>query len=124
MKEKTKHGFLKSFAFAANGVKLAFRQRNFRIQAGCAFVAVAAGSFFGITSAEWLAVILLIALVLSLEIVNTALESVVDLVTGEWKPLAGKIKDLGAGAVLVASLFAAVGGVLIFFKYFIAWLRL
>lgn len=124
MKVKTKHGFLKSFAFAANGIRLALRQRNFRVQVACAVVTVAAGVFLGITSTEWLAVIILIALVLSLEIVNTALENLVDLVTEEWKPLAGKIKDLGAGAVLVASLFAAIAGVFIFGKYIIVWLRL
>jgi diacylglycerol kinase (ATP) len=55
--------------------------------------------------------------VLGLELMNTALENLVDLVTRERLPLAGKIKDIAAGAVFIASFMAAVVGVLIFRKY-------
>ena len=58
-----------------------------------------------------------IALVLSLEMLNSSIENLVDLVTLERKPLAGKIKDVAAGAVLVASIIALVIGVIVFRKY-------
>ena len=59
--------------------------------------------------------LLLFALVLSLELVNTALEAVVDLVTSERKPLAKKAKDAAAGAVLMSAIIAAILGGIIFF---------
>ena len=58
-----------------------------------------------------------IALVVGFEMVNSAIENLVDLVTLERKPLAGKIKDVAAGAVLFASVIALVVGVIVFRKY-------
>ncbi len=56
----------------------------------------------------------LFGLVIALELVNTAIESVVDLVTTERKPLAKTAKDTAAGAVLVAAIMAAIVGLIIF----------
>ena len=58
-----------------------------------------------------------IALVIGLEIMNSAVEDLVDLVTQERKPLAGKVKDLAAGAVLFASVIAVIIGIIVFRKY-------
>lgn len=68
----------------------------------------------GITPIEWCICLTLFGLVIALELVNTAIESVVDLVTTERKPLAKTAKDTAAGAVLVAAIMAAIVGFIIF----------
>ena len=64
---------------------------------------------------EWCLCFVLFGLIMGLELVNTAVESVVDLVTEEWRPLARRAKDCAAGAVLIAAIWAAVVGGIIFF---------
>ena len=73
-----------------------------------------AGAALGITPTEWCICLTLFGLVIALELVNTAIESVVDLVTTERKPLAKTAKDTAAGAVLVAAIMAAIVGLIIF----------
>ena len=73
--------------------------------------------FPGTECSEWCICLLLFALVISLELVNTAVEAVVDLVTEERKPLAKIAKDTAAGAVLFASLAAVIIGCIIFIPY-------
>lgn len=82
-----------------------------------AFLVIAAGLFFSISITHWCIIAICIIAVLSLEMINTALENLVDLVTVERSPLAGKVKDIAAGAVLVASTGSAVVGLLIFSQY-------
>ena len=78
------------------------------------FCVVCAGLFFRITALEWCICLTLFGLILSLELVNTAVEAVVDLVTEEKKPLAKIAKDTAAGAVLIAAIMAAIAGCVIF----------
>lgn len=111
-------GFLKSFIYALNGIGASLReQRNLKVQAIVALITISAGCYFDITSVEWGLILLCIGLVMGLEMINSAIESLVDLVTRERKPLAGKIKDMAAGAVLFTSVTAVVVGVIIFRKY-------
>ena len=79
-----------------------------------AVVAVALGFLLKISAAEWLAVVVSIAFVLALEAINTALEFLTDLVSPHIHPLARDVKDVAAGAVLVAAMGAAVVGAIIF----------
>lgn len=110
--------FLKSFAYALNGIKASLAdQRSLKVQAFIAATTCGAGFYFGLTATEWCVILLTIALVMGLEMMNTAAESLVDLVTREHKPLAGKVKDIAAGAVLLASIFAVIVGVIVFRKY-------
>ena len=81
----------------------------------------AAGIAFGISATEWCICLLLFGMVVSLELVNTAVEAVVDLVTEEKKPLAKLAKDTAAGAVLIAAIMAAVSGVIIFLPKLLAF---
>lgn len=74
----------------------------------------AAGFFFDISATEWCICLILFGLILGLELVNTAVEAVVDLVIEEKKPLAKLAKDTAAGAVLIAAIMAAFAGVIIF----------
>lgn len=98
----------KAFSCAWEGIAYAFSsQRNLKIHLCFAVVAVILGFLLNISEAGWLAVIVCIALVMTLEIVNTAIESVVDLVSPEWQILAKRAKDCAAGAVYLAA-FASV----------------
>ena len=71
---------------------------------------------------EWLTCLILFALVMSLELVNTAVEATVDLATKVYDPLAKKAKDAAAGAVLIAAIFAAIIGLWIFVPKLLALL--
>jgi diacylglycerol kinase len=112
--------FIQSVRYALQGIAFALEGRNFRIQLFMAVAALAAGFYFSITRLEWCVVLICMILVLALEIINSSIEGLVDLVTRERNPLAGKVKDLAAGAVLVTACIAAVIGVLIFWPYVVA----
>jgi diacylglycerol kinase len=110
--------FLQGFRFAWNGLRQAFvEERNLRIQLVVAVVVSVAGFYFHISAAEWCILLLCIGIVLGFELLNSALENLVDLVKPERHPLAGKVKDIGAAAVLIVSLASLVVGVIIFWKY-------
>jgi diacylglycerol kinase len=110
--------FLNSFRYAWNGLAMAFKEQlNIKIHLIIAVLVIVAGFYFNVTITEWCILIFAIALVISLELINTAIENLVDLVTLERKPLAGKIKDIAAAAVLVSAIASAVVGIIIFYKY-------
>ena len=92
-----------------------------RIHLAAATAAVGAGFFFGLNAAEWTALVISCALVLALEAMNTALESVVDLVSPQFNPLARRAKDCAAGAVLIASLSSLVVGGILFIPKILVW---
>jgi len=101
--------------FAFRGVGFLLRtQTNARLHLVATVVVIGAGFGFQISRAEWLAIVAAIGLVWTAEGVNTAIEAVVDLVSPEQHPLAGRAKDVAAGAVLLAALAAAVIGLLVF----------
>lgn len=105
---------LKSFRDAWNGIALAVRtQRNVKVQLVVAGLITAAGFYFSISYIEWCLAILAMGLVLGLEIMNTSLEELVNFVSPERRDEARRIKDLAAGAVLIAAMAAAGVGVLI-----------
>ena len=83
-------------------------------------------SLYGIvaklTVVEWCICMIMCALVLSLELVNTAVEAVVDLATEEKKPLAKIAKDTAAGAVLIAAIASVIVGLLIFVPHVVTWI--
>lgn len=106
---------LKRFQYALKGLLHVIRaETNFRIQATVAAGAIAAGLVLGITPGDWVALLLASGLVLSAEVSNTAVERLTDLVKPEHHPVAGKIKDVAAGGVLLAAGMAIVVGVIIF----------
>jgi undecaprenol kinase len=109
--------FLASVRFALNGIKIAWSGKNFRIQVVIALLIAVAGATFGISATEWLVILIFISLVLGLEVLNSAIEHIVNFVSPEFHPLAGRIKDLAAGAVLVVAGLSAVAGIIIFLPY-------
>ena len=108
-------GFRKSFLFAVQGFRTAVRtERNIKVMlAGGAF-AVAMGAVLRLDLVSWAVVLLCCGVVISAELLNTAVETVVDLVSPEFHPLAGRAKDIAAAATWVLSLVVAVVGVLVF----------
>ena len=111
-----KNKLYKSFGYAFQGIfNTIFHERNMQIHCTVTVLVVIFGFILHISLIEWLFCLVLFGLVLSLELVNTALEAVVDLVTEERKPLAKKAKDAAAGAVLIAAIMAAIIGGIIFF---------
>ncbi len=108
-------GRARSFGYAFRGLAICFRtQANARIHALASVLVIALGFALKLVAWEWCAVGLAIALVWSAECFNTAMEGMVDLVSPERRPLAGRIKDLAAGAVLAAAIGAAAVGAIIF----------
>ncbi|NVN96189.1 MAG: diacylglycerol kinase family protein [Bacteroidetes bacterium] len=106
---------LKSFIYAFKGVKFVFlSQHNMWIHIVLAFIAVTLGFVLGINIFEWVAVIFSIGFVLSMEIFNSAIETLVDLTSPNYNEKAGKIKDMAAGAVLISAITTAIIGAIIF----------
>lgn len=105
-----------SLEFALTGILTAFKEeRNMRKHAVTALVVILAGFVFQVSRIEWLFLLMSIFLVVAFEIINSAIENVVDLASHyHFSMLAKKAKDMAAGAVLVVSLLATVIGALIF----------
>ena len=105
----------KSFGYAFEGIGTCIKkERNMKIHCVAAVLVVIAGVILKISLLEWCICLTLFGLIMALELVNTAVEAVVDLVTEERKPLAKIAKDTAAGAVLIAAIMAAIAGIIIF----------
>ncbi|PSR23682.1 MAG: diacylglycerol kinase [Sulfobacillus acidophilus] len=89
-------------------------QRNLRVHVSIALIAVTLGWLIGLSSLEWALVVLTMASVLTLELVNTGIEALVDLVSPGQHHLAAVAKDAAAGAVLVAAAASVVVGLLVY----------
>jgi diacylglycerol kinase len=104
-----------SFKYAFEGLALLFRkERNAKIHFAAALLVLIFGIVFDISSSEWCIVVLCIAVVMALEGMNTAVEHLADTVTAEQHPGIKKVKDVAAGAVLLAAIGAFIIGLIIF----------
>ena len=109
-----------SFGHAGRGVWSALRSEvHLRFHAVATVVVIGLGFYSGLSRLEWALVALSVACVWAAELMNTALEALTDLVSPAYHPLAGKAKDVAAGAVLLAALGALVVGALVFVPHFI-----
>lgn len=110
--------FFRSLGFALNGLlQLIRHERNFQIHVVAFICVLALGIFFGISSMEWVVIFLISALIMGLEAINTAIEHLCDLYSTEENERIKKIKDLAAGAVLIAAFFAVCIAVVVFLPY-------
>ena len=117
-------GFFRSFGCALKGIAVTIRdERNIKVQLAVAVVALALGAVVLRDPLEWVVVILCCGCVIGAELINTAIEHVVDLVSPEWNELAGKAKDAAAGAVLVIALAAGTIGVIVYVRAFLQWME-
>lgn len=108
------HGLAAAFGYAFDGFAAAWRtQPNLRIHAVVAAVVIAAGLVARLPLWAWTAIAFAIALVVTTELVNTAIEALVDLASPAEHPLARRAKDVSAAAVLISVLGAVAVGLLI-----------
>ena len=109
---------LKPFRDAYNGIGILLRsERNFQIHLAAFVLAIGAGFYFDIRLKEFGTILLVSALVFSLEGINTAIEKLCDEVTEERKESIRVIKDISAAAVLIAAIFSIIIGIIIFLPY-------
>jgi diacylglycerol kinase len=117
-KNRLFHKRRKSFDYAFNGLALLFKNEvNSRIHLLAAGMVVAAGAYFHIELLQWTVLVICIAAVFTAELINTAIEKTIDLVSPEKNIRAGNIKDLSAAAVLVTASGAFICGLLVFIPY-------
>ena len=118
-----KDPIVKSFGYAFEGIFTCIKkERNMKIHVAMTILVVIAGIVLGISTTEWCICLGLFGLVMALELVNTSVEAVVDMVTKDIHPLAKIAKDTAAGAVLIAAIMAAVIGCIIFIPKIIIFL--
>ena len=114
-------GFRKSFLFAIQGFRTAIAtERNIKVMLAVGACAIVAGLALQLDLLSWAIVLLCCGVVIMAELMNTAIETVVDLVSPEFHPLAGRAKDIAAAAVWVLSVIVAIVGVLVFANAIIA----
>lgn len=119
----SKWSFVANFLNALRGIVYCIKtEKHMRVHMFFAVLAVGLSWYLQISTIEWLLIILVITLVITLEIINSAIERTVDLYTLEEHPLARVAKDAAAGAVLIAALSALIIGAVVFLpkicKYF------
>lgn len=113
--------FIRSFGYAFRGVvTLLVTQGNARVHAVASVIVIGLGWWLKISAGEWCAAVLAMGLVFTAEALNTAIEAAVDLASPELHPLAGRAKDVAAGAVLCAAIAAAIVGAIIFLPKLLA----
>lgn len=115
MDRRRKEPLNKSFGYAFEGIAAVIKkERNMKIHCCAMILVVMAGTILQIPVWKWCVCFCLFGLVMALELVNTAVEAVVDLVTEERKPLAKLAKDAAAGAVLIAAIMSVIAGLIMF----------
>lgn len=106
---------INSFKCAIQGIAQAIKtERNVKIHIAIIILVIIAGIAFKITKQEWITCIILFGLVISLELINSAIETTVDIAMPEINEKAKNAKDIAAGAVLVSAIIAAIIGLMIF----------
>jgi diacylglycerol kinase len=105
---------LLSFRYAFAGVGVLARDRNMIVHVLAAAVAIVLATWLRLSAVEWAVLVLTIALVISVEAINSAIEFVVDLASPEIHPLAARAKNVSAAAVLIAAMSALIVGAILF----------
>ena len=112
--------FFKSARHALNGLSAVLKtEPNFFVQAIIFLIMIGLGLFFRVNQTEWVVIVFSAVLVLILEIINTSIEKILDLLKPRLDDRVGLIKDMMAGAVLLSALAALVIGLLIFIPYMV-----
>ena len=110
-----KSKFTDSMGHALDGIAyVTSHERNFKIEIIFACLVTIASFILKVSILEWAILILVMGMVLTLEMINTAIERCVDLVTKEYRELAKAAKDVAAGAVLIMSMFSIIIGIIVF----------
>lgn len=109
------HSIIRSFPYALSGIKdTLIKEPNFKIQLILGIVAVILGIIFTLSVTEWLILMISIFLVLIMELINTTMENLVDIVSPQIQEKARIVKDVAAGGVLMSSILSIIIGLFIF----------
>jgi undecaprenol kinase len=104
-----------SFKHSLDGLVFAFTNHpNLRVHLLAAILAISAGIYFHLNNLEWVILLFTITLVIVAEMINTSIESVVDLLVSEHRLSAKIAKDVSAGMVLLTSILAIIIGIILF----------
>ncbi|WP_428909166.1 diacylglycerol kinase family protein [Niallia sp. Krafla_26] len=115
LRDKKSKGVLYSFKYALEGILHGvISERNLKIHTVIAVIVILFGFLFKISSTEWMFIVIAIGGVYSLELMNTAIERIVDHVSPQYHPLAKQAKDVAAGAVLIYACMSVIIGCIIF----------
>ena len=107
--------YVKSFFHALDGIKYAtLKEHNMIIIIFAALIATVLGFVFNISAFEWLFTVIIIGLVMAMEMINTAIEAIVDIVSPKYNELAKIAKDTASSATLILSLTALIGALIIY----------
>lgn len=119
-----RYSLYKAFRYAIRGILTAVQtERNMKIHIAAALIVFIAAALLQLDQIRWLFLLLVVAMVFVAELMNTAVEAVVDLITPEEHLLARVAKDTAAGAALVAAVFAVVIGVIVFYEPVQKWMQ-
>jgi diacylglycerol kinase (ATP) len=105
------------FRCAGRGVRLANRDRNVRLMFAAGVPVIGLAGALEVSATSWAVLLVCIALVVTAEVMNTALEALADRVEAGYDEAIRVVKDLAAGAVLIAAVLAAVVGIVVFWPY-------
>jgi diacylglycerol kinase len=115
---------MRSFGYAFEGLRIMLRtQPNFVVHVAAAVVALGLGVLLRLSPAEFALIVLTIALVMVAECVNTALESLSDLVSPGFHPLIKRAKDVSAAAVLIGAIASVAVAILVFGPHLLGMLK-
>jgi undecaprenol kinase len=118
---KRKYKYSETFKFALEGIRVSFiNEKNIRFHFFFSILVILFAIIFNLTQTEWMFILFAIAGMIVFEMINTAIEKVVDLVTDEYLPLAGQAKDIAAGAVLIYAILSVMIGMIIFIPKILA----
>lgn len=122
MKKSSSPRFLRGLLYATSGFAAAFRSEvNLRFHLVAAGLVVIAAFYFRLPALEWCVVLFCIGSVIGTELINTSLETTVDLASPQQHEKAGRAKDIAAAAVLVASVVSAIIGSIIFIPHILTF---
>lgn len=114
---------IRSFGYAWKGIRCCVgKEQNLNFHLIVTILVSATGWCFGISREEWMILFGCFGMVIAAELFNSAIERLVDLVSPQYHPLAGQVKDIAAGAVLVCAIAAVLIGCFLFYPYFLTWL--
>lgn len=106
---------LKSFTYAGKGIRsFITREHNAWIHSAAAIAVIILGFYLRVSATEWAILIICMGMVFAAEAFNTAIERLVNLVSPEQNKIAGDVKDIAAGGVLICAIAATIAGLLIF----------
>jgi undecaprenol kinase len=113
--KRRKYRYVETFKFALEGIQTAFiQEKNIRFHTYFSVLVILLASTLSLTLVEWILILIAMGGMFVLEMVNSAIERVVDLVTSDYHPLAKQAKDIAAGAVLIYAILSVIIGILIF----------